>query len=215
MVGRHLRALPSTRRQREDGDVTDLPAPWPLALVDERTKTFADGYGALFHRTFTVRVVDVGCGAADLIETLSQDLDRGAPAHVVTFARQRGEPGRMMLGDEYRVYMPAPWDGPVRVVARTAHSFRFGTLDGHLEAGQIEFRAADDGPATVDFTIEVWSRAGDRAAEFLYGRLGVGQEVQAALWVQFCLGAARLLGGRREGPVREVTRRVPAHELPE
>lgn len=215
MAGRHLRTLLVTRRQREDGDVTDLPAPWPLALVDERTKTFADGHGPLFHRTFTVRVVDAEAGAADLIETLSRDLDRGAPPHVVTFARERGEPGRMLLGDEYRVYMPAPWDGPVRVLARTAYSFRFGTLDGHLEAGEIEFRAADTGPATVDFVIEVWSRAGDRAAEFVYRRLGIGQEIQAALWVQFCVGAVRLLGGRREGPVCEVTRRVPAHEFRE
>lgn len=213
MVGRHLRALPITRRRRERGDRTDLPAPWPLALVDERTKTFADGRGPLFHRVFTVRAVAAEHGAAALIETLSQDLDRGAPPHVVTFARERGEPGRMLLGDEYRVYMPAPWDGPVRVLARTEYAFRFGTLDGHLEAGEIEFRAADSGPGVVDFTIEVWSRGGDRVAALVYGRLGVGREVQAALWVQFCLGAVRLVGGRREGPVREVTRRVPADEL--
>jgi hypothetical protein len=213
LVGRHLRSLPITRRRRVSGDVTDLPAPWPLALVDDRTKTVADGHGALFHRTFTVRVVDIEHGAGDVIETLSRDLDCGAPPHVVTFARERGEPGRMLLGDEYRVYMPAPWDGPVRVLARTAYLFRFGTLAGHLEAGMIEFRASDEGPGVVDFTIEVWSRAGDRAAEFVYGRLGVGQEIQAALWVQFCLGAVRLTGGRRDGPVHEVTRRVPAHEL--
>jgi len=190
--------------------VTDLPAPWPLALVDERTKTFAEGHGPLYHRTFSVRVVDAEHGAADLIETLSRDLDRGVPPHVVTFARERGEPGRMLLGDEYRVYMPAPWDGPVRVLARTPYSFRFGTLVGHLEAGQIEFRATDDGAGVLEFTIEVWSRAGDRMAEVVYRRLGIGREIQAGLWMQFCLGAVRLAGGRRDGPVRDVTRRVPA-----
>jgi hypothetical protein len=213
LTGRHLRALSATRRRRGPGDTTDLPAPWPLALVDERTKSFADGYGPLFHRTFSVRVVDAEHGAGELIETLSRDLDSGAPPHVVTFARERGEPGRMMLGDEYRVYMPAPWDGPVRVLARTGYLFRFGTLDGHLEAGMIEFRAADEGPGVVDFTIEVWSRAGDRTAEVLYVRLGLGQEIQAALWVQFCHGAVRLTGGRRDGPVHEVTRRVPESDL--
>ncbi|GAA4919716.1 uncharacterized protein DUF1990 [Actinomycetospora succinea] len=213
MAGRHLRTLPILDRAHEDGDGTDLPAPWPLALVDERTKTIAAGHGPLFHRTFTVRAVDARHGAADLVGTLSRDLDAGAPPHVVTFARERGEPGRMLVGDEYRVYMPAPWDGPVRVLARTETSFRLGTLDGHLEAGEIEFRAADVGEGAVDFTIEVWSRAGDRAAELLYGRLGVGREVQAGLWVQFCLSAVELLEGRREGHVREVTRRVPASEL--
>jgi hypothetical protein len=213
MVGRHLAALPITDRHRERGNASDLPAPWPLALVDERTKTVADGRGPLFHRTFCVRAVDTGKDAADLIEILSRDLDRGAPPHVVTFSRERGEPDRMLHGDEYRVYMPAPWDGPVRVLARTDRSFRFGTLDGHLEAGEIEFRAADSGTGVLDFTIEVWSRAGDRAAELLYRRLVVGREIQAALWVQFCLGAVRLVEGRREGRVREITRWVPAEEL--
>lgn len=213
MVVRHLLALRVTDRHREPGDSSDLPAPWPLALVDERTKTYADGLGPLFHRVFRVRAVGAQRSAIDLIEVLSRDLDRGAPPHVVTFSRERGEPGRMLLGDEYRVYMPAPWDGPVRVLARTDRSFRFGTLDGHLEAGEIEFRAADSGPGVVDFTIEVWSRAGDRAAELVYRRLVIGREVQAALWIQFCLGAVRLVGGRREGRVGEITRRVPAVEL--
>ncbi|MDD7940908.1 DUF1990 family protein [Actinomycetospora lutea] len=212
-TGRHLRTLPVLDRAQEDGDGTDLPAPWPITLVDKRTKTIEQGHGPLFHRTFTVRAVDARHGAAHLIGILSRDLDRGAPPHVVTFARERGEPGRMLVGDEYRVYMPAPWDGPVRVLARTETSFRFGTLDGHLEAGEIEFRAADVGEGTVDFTIEVWSRAGDRVAELLYGRLGVGREIQASLWVQFCLGAVELLEGRREGHVREITRRVPAPDL--
>ncbi|HEX3925196.1 MAG TPA: hypothetical protein VHY31_23150 [Streptosporangiaceae bacterium] len=38
--------------------------------------------------------------------------------------------------------MPGPWDGPVRVVHTGAASFRFATLAGHLEAGEIEFRRA-------------------------------------------------------------------------
>ena len=213
MTGRHLRTLPVLDRHHEDGDGTDLPAPWPMVLVDGRTNTIELGQGPLFHRTFTVRAVDARHGAADVIGVLSRDLDRGAPPHVVTFACERGEPGRMLVGDEYRVYMPAPWDGPVRVLARTETSFRLGTLDGHLEAGEIEFRAADVGEGTVDFTIEVWSRAGDRAAEHHYGRLSVGREVQASLWVQFCLGAVELLEGRREGHVREITRRIPVREL--
>lgn len=210
---RHLRTLPVTKRQRAEGDATDLPAPWPLALVDRRTKTIADGHGPLYHRTFTVRAVDATLDAAGLVATLAKDLDRAVPPHVVTFARQRGEPGTMRVGDEYRVYMPAPWDGPVRVLARTGDRFRFGTLDGHLEAGIIEFAASDVGHGVVDFTIEAWARAGDRAAEIVYRRLAIGREIQAALWLQFCLGTVRLSGGRREGPVCDVTRRVPASEL--
>ena len=47
----------------------------------------------------------------------------------------------MAVGDEYVVRMPGPWDGPVRVIASDELSFRLATLEGHLEAGQIEFRA--------------------------------------------------------------------------
>ena len=48
----------------------------------------------------------------------------------------------MAVGDEYVVRMPGPWDGPVRVVERTPTAFRFATLEGHLEAGQIRFARA-------------------------------------------------------------------------
>lgn len=44
----------------------------------------------------------------------------------------------MNVGDEYLVRMPGPWNGPVRVVGRTPTSFRLATLQGHLEAGQLE-----------------------------------------------------------------------------
>ena len=49
----------------------------------------------------------------------------------------------MRVGDEFVVRMPGPWDGPVRVVERDPDArFRLVTLAGHLEAGQIEFRAS-------------------------------------------------------------------------
>lgn len=208
MTVRHLVTLPITRRGRGPGDDSDLPAPWPTALVDARTKYAADGFGPLFHRVFTAHAVDAEVDAAGLIERVTADLDRPAPADTVRFAREHGEPGAVAVGDEYRVYMPAPWDGPVRVLARDACRYRFGTLRGHLEAGQIEFRAADAGPGRVSFTIEAWSRAGDRPAEIVYRGLDLGKEVQAGLWIQYCLGAVEVSGGRRDGRVEVSTRKV-------
>jgi hypothetical protein len=78
-----------------------------------------------------------------------------APTEFARFTKVYGEKGGMEPRDEYVVRMPGPWDGPVRVVSVTPTSFRLATLDGHLEAGQIEFRAgpADDGDDLV-FTIE-------------------------------------------------------------
>ena len=99
--------------------------------------------GPLFRRTFSVRVRDTTRDAADVITLIATDLDRAAPSQVISFRKQRGRLGELVAGDEYRVRMPSPWDGPVRAVHRTTTLFRFATLVGHFEAGQIEF-----GPVT-------------------------------------------------------------------
>jgi hypothetical protein len=93
------------------------------------------------------------------------------------------------------------------VVARDATSLRFGTLQGHLEAGQIEFRAGYvDG--LLEFGTEAWSRAGDRWADVLYSRLRVAKEIQFNMWVHFCLRAAAIAGGRVAGGVVIDTRGI-------
>ena len=95
--------------------------------------------------------------------------------------------------------MPGPWDGPVRVIAQTPRRFRLATLEGHLEAGQIEFRAsaADPGEAgdTLRFTIESWAQSGDRFSNLLYHRIGMSKEVQLHMWISFLEGVAKLSGG--------------------
>jgi hypothetical protein len=95
----------------------------------------------------------------------------------------------------------------VRVVERTPVSFRFATLRGHLEAGEIEFRAADAGRSDVVFTIESWTRSGDRLADVLYDRLRIAKEMQLHMWVHFCRRVAELCGGRLAGKVEVYTER--------
>ena len=72
--------------------------------------------------------------------------------------------------------MPGPWDGPVRVAEVTDTSFRFLTLDGHIEAGQIEWRARDE-PGRLIFEVESWSRAGDAASYLVHDRLRLAKGV--------------------------------------
>ena len=105
------------------------------------------------------------------------------------------------------VRMPGPWDGPVVVVDQTPTSFRFATLQGHLEAGQIEFRTAPDGDG-VRFEIESWARSGDRLAGLLYDRVKLAKEMQLHMWTHFCERAAKLSGGRIRGGIHIDTRRV-------
>jgi hypothetical protein len=96
----------------------------------------------------------------------------------------------------------------VRVTRRDATSFQLATLDGHLEAGQIEFRAAADGDA-LRFEIESRARAGDRLADILYNRLRLAKEIQLNMWSHFCVRAAALAGGRPQGGITIRTRWVP------
>ena len=76
--------------------------------------------------------------------------------------------------------MPGPWDGPVRVAAAGPTGFSFVTLDGHLEAGRIDFRTRrdPDHPEMLRFDIESWARPGDRLSHVLYNTLRVAKEVQ-------------------------------------
>jgi hypothetical protein len=127
---------------------------------------------------------------------------------MAVFRRTGGGGGRLETGDEFVVRMPGPWDGPVRVVRREPDSFRLATLAGHLEAGEIEFRAAGDGDA-LSFEIESWARAGDRLAALLYNKLRLAKEIQLNMWSHFCVRVAALAGGRPQGGVTIRTRWVP------
>jgi len=116
------------------------------------------------------------------------------------------------VGDEYLVRMPGPWDGPVRVLAATPISFRLATLTGHLEAGQIEFRAGSD-HRSLRFEIESWARSGDRFADALYSHLRLAKEIQLHMWTSVLERIGHLAGGRREGGVVITTRRIDVDRL--
>ncbi len=111
------------------------------------------------------------------------------------------------VGDEYLVRMPGPWDGPVRVVAREETSFRFVTLEDHLEAGQIEFSAhREDG--LLIFEIESWARSGDPLMSLLYYHLRMAKETQLHMWISLLERATKRSGGRMTRGIDIHTRTV-------
>jgi hypothetical protein len=190
-------------RSEEPGDASDLPGGWDDG-DEPGQQGLADGSGPLLHRTYAVRIAGAGCGAAGLMDVVEDGLNRASPEMAV-FRKTRGAEGGLRAGDELVVRMPGPWDGPVRVSRRDSTSFRLITLDGHLEAGQIDFRAVPDGD-TLRFEIESWARAGDRLADVLYNRLRLAKEIQLNMWTHFCIRAAALSGGRPRGGVTIRTR---------
>ncbi|WP_045867135.1 DUF1990 family protein [Streptomyces sp. WMMB 714] len=205
----YLWRVTALHRSETPGDADDLPPRLAEHLTDEWSKPLSDGVGPMFRRRFAVRIEGAAMTPEELMEAVAANLNRVAPSTVAVFHKTRGKAGPPCEGDEYRVQMPGPWDGPVRVLHCDATSFRLGTLRGHLEAGQIQFsaRTAEDG--LLEFRTEAWSRAGDRLADLLYSRLRVAKEMQFNMWVHFCLRAAAVAGGRVVGGVRIDTRSIP------
>jgi hypothetical protein len=165
------------------------------------------GTGPLFHRRYRVRVRDAQIGAAALMEQLRDDPNCVSPGGLAHFLKTSGGDGPLRSGDEFVVRMPGPWDGPVRVLEADEHGFRFATLDGHLEAGQIAWRARDEDDRLV-FEIESWARPGDRLSALMHHRLRMAKEVQLHMRTSVCERVARRAGGVIDGGIDIETRVV-------
>ena len=205
---RYLWRTTPVHRTEADGDAADRPAPVPPAVLDGDVQQVQDGVGPLLRRRYSVLIRGAEARPEQVVGRLAGDPNCGAPSEVAVFEKIRGDDGEMRAGDEFLIRMPGPWDGPVRVIDKGRASFRFATLRGHLEAGQIEFRCRTDGDGLL-FEIESWARSGDRLSHLLYTRLGLAKEIQLNLWVETCLRLAAEVGGRPRGGVRVETRRVP------
>jgi uncharacterized protein (UPF0548 family) len=142
------------------------------------------------------------------MDRIAADLDAIAPSEFATFQKLGGD-GPLAVGDEYVVRMPGPWDGPVRVVGRWPGGFRLATLTGHLEAGQIEFRARTDRRG-LEFTIESWARSGDWLSDLMYSHLRLAKEVQLHMWTSVLERVIKLAQGTMDGGIVITTRRVEA-----
>jgi Domain of unknown function (DUF1990) len=194
-------------RTELQGDLTaDASPELPDGIRRDDIQHPAAGAGPLFHRLYRARIREARLGPTELVERITADLNRVAPSEFASFHKVVGEGGSMAVDDEYVVRMPGPWDGPVRVVERSPSAFRFVTLDGHLEAGQIRFSAEHHD--LLEFRIESWARAGDRLSNVLYHHLRMSKEVQLHMWTSMLERVARLAGGRLTGGIEIRTWRV-------
>ncbi len=205
---RYLWRTVPLHRTEEPGDrATDLPPALPATVSHDEIQGIDDGAGPLFHRRYRTRIRDTALSPAELLEHVSRGPDWAAPTEFASFEKVKGEADVMRVGDEFVVRMAAPWDGPVRVIEKTPVSFRMATLDTHLEAGQIEFRARREGDLIV-FEIESWARSRDRFVHLLYDHLRMAKETQLHMWVSTLEGVVRLAEGRMTGGIDIHTRRV-------
>jgi hypothetical protein len=208
------RTTPLHRDEVEGSLEADSPPPLPAELERAEIQMPKSGAGPLFHRLYRVRIRGSGLSAVELVRRVAAEPDSVAPSEFATFRKLNGSDGRMQVNDEYVVRMAGPWDGPVRVVKREDTMFRLVTLEGHLEAGQIEFRAHQEDDLVV-FEIESWARSKDRLTDVLYDRLRMSKEVQLHMWTSTLERIVKLSGGSRSGGIEIHTRKVGATALDE
>lgn len=166
-----------------------------------------DGAGPVFHRLYRTHIRGSALDPRELMARVQADPNRAAPKRFARFQETRGNRGELAVGDEFVVRMPGPWDGPVRVIEVKPQSFRLATLRGHMEAGQIEFRARRDGEFVL-FEIESWARSSSRLVHLLYHRLRMAKEIQAHMWISFLERVVDLSEGRMTGGIEIRTERI-------
>ena len=186
--------VPLYRRGRPAGQERELPDPRRELPGDPRTlQRVSDGVGPLFHRQYWIDVTDTETTPEGLIDAVARHLDDIAPTEVSTF--ERAAEGDLAIGEELVVTLVGPWDGPVRVIDRAPTSFSFATLRGHMEAGEITFRAFHTERGFLRFEIDSWARAGDERFDYVYDHLPLAREAQLHMWSHFCHRVAKLSGG--------------------
>jgi Domain of unknown function (DUF1990) len=204
------RTTPMHRREELGTVGADAPPALHPDVSREEVQPASDGVGPLFHRRYAGLIRAPRMTAEELVGAIARDLNAVTPTEFAVFQKVLGDDDDMRVGDEYVVRMAAPWDGPVRVIKVTPRSFRFATLDGHLEAGQIEFRAKP-APEGLRFEIESWARSGDRLSNLLYHKLRMAKEIQLHMWTSFLERVVKASGGRLTGGIDIHTRRVEEH----
>ena len=184
---RHLRRRTPVHRHEFDAPPHAPLLPRASEASDERVQVPRDGVGAGYRRRYRIRLRGARLRAEQLVDLIAGDPNVVSPTDVASFERDvpDDDDDGLQAGEELLVRVAGPWNGPVRVVERTLTSFRLQTLRGHMEAGQIEFRAVDgDEPGDVTFEIESYARSGSRIFGALY-ELGPARLAQEHMWISF------------------------------
>lgn len=190
-VWRHVRRRNTTTVTKK-GMVRIARPPGGELVADAQPA--AAGVGQLLRRSYRVTVEHSTLDARKLMDLIRSDPNIVTDSNLAPFIKDMGDPAKMAIGDRYTVMTAGPWSGPVQVVDISNRSFRLATLDGHMEAGTIEFRASMKG-TTLDFEIESTARPGDRAFQLVYDAIGVGKVLQTEMWVTACSRVSSLAGG--------------------
>jgi hypothetical protein len=157
---------------------------------DDQVQAISDGAGPRYHRVYGIDLPVSFESAAESMRKVMLDPNSFSPKLIATFEKTLGEPGELRVGDEFIVHISGPWNGPVRVSEVGETSFSLVTLNGHIEAGQIQFRLVRKDEDRSRFEIESITRSKDQIVDFVYDKLRFAQFAQTEMWGLFCKSVA-------------------------
>ncbi|MDZ4765360.1 MAG: DUF1990 family protein [Chloroflexota bacterium] len=190
---------PSPHHLRE----RDFAGERPLQLA-------SDGEHDLYHRVYQVDIEGATFDPVGLMQHTITHLDNFVAGEMAQFEKTSGAGDQMQVGDEFFIHITGPWNGPVRVIDVQPTSFSFVTLEGHLEAGEIQFRVLEhpERENTIRFEIRSWARSRDRTTDFFYRVISISKYSQTRLWTFFCKRAVAESGGTMVGDIRVMTHKT-------
>jgi len=182
------------------------------AAADQSSRqTAQSGEGDFYNRTYQVDIQQAKVDKAELIQAILHDINRFTPQEMAHFEKTEGAENTFQVGDEFLVRISGPWNGPVRLVDLQPDSFSFETLQGHLEAGKIQFIVLDhpEQEGVIRFEIRSWARSSNRVTDFFYRVLGISKFSQTRMWTFFLDKIVETSGGERVGAIKVMTHKAP------
>ncbi len=170
-----------------------------MPIESHKTQKMKDGYGAAYHRNYSVTMKANPDQIAQALADLKSDLNQFSPQLLARFEKVTGEVGQLNNNDEFLIHITGPWNGPVRVTDVGENEFRLLTLEGHLEAGEIRFSLKkNDDENQCTFTIESFARSRDAVVDLVYDKIPIAKMAQTEMWTQFCKNFAERVIGKTE-----------------
>lgn len=157
-----------------------------MEQIPQHDQNSSEGCGPLYHRKY--RVVLRGVSRENALFTmalLQADINEFSPQLLARFEKREGAEGKLSPGDRFQIYISGPWNGPVRVGEVEDDSFALHTLEGHMEAGEINFRIEEE-EGVLYFTIESVARSKDPLVDLVYDKIPVARLAQTTMWNCVC-----------------------------
>jgi len=176
------------RRWWDEDKITAAYEPAPALNPAPDAQTIGDGVGDALTRRYDIDLHAAPRTPRQVLEEFRQHPDRFSPTSYAAFGTAELE-----TGDRFTIELAGPWNGPVEVAEVSDSRIRLVTLDGHMEAGYIDFCAVENAQRRV-LRIESTARAGDPGFWLLHDALPIGRWVQTDMWARVLEKAATAAG---------------------